>query len=35
MLDKAIAGEPANFLKLPFDRPVNGADTLAIIAARI
>jgi leucyl/phenylalanyl-tRNA--protein transferase len=34
MLDRAIAGEPANFLKLPFDRPVSGADALAIIAAR-
>jgi leucyl/phenylalanyl-tRNA--protein transferase len=34
MLDRAIAGEPADFLKLPFDRPVSGADALAIIAAR-
>jgi leucyl/phenylalanyl-tRNA--protein transferase len=34
MLDKAIAGEPANFLRLPSDRPVVGADALAIIAAR-
>ena len=34
LLDKAIAGEPANFLKLPFDRPVSGADALAIIAKR-
>jgi leucyl/phenylalanyl-tRNA--protein transferase len=34
MLDKAIAGEPADFLKLPSDRPVSGADALAIIAAR-
>jgi leucyl/phenylalanyl-tRNA--protein transferase len=34
LLDKAIAGEPANFLKLPSDRPVGGADALAIIAKR-
>ena len=34
MLDKAIAGAPADFLKLPCDRPVGGADALAIIAAR-
>src|SRR5438552_11914865 len=34
MLDKAIAGVPADFLKLPTDRPVSGADALAIIAAR-
>src|ERR1700750_370203 len=26
MLDKAIAGTPADFLKLPGDRPINGAD---------
>src|ERR1700750_1798685 len=30
MLDKAIAGTPADFLKLPGDRPINGADALAI-----
>src|SRR2546428_6674189 len=34
MLDKAVAGEPADFLKLPTDRPVSGAHALAIIAAR-
>jgi leucyl/phenylalanyl-tRNA--protein transferase len=34
MLDRAIAGEPADFLKLPSDGPVGGADALAIIAAR-
>jgi leucyl/phenylalanyl-tRNA--protein transferase len=34
MLDRAITGEPADFLKLPSDRPVSGADALAIIAAR-
>ena len=34
MLDKAIAGAPADFLKLPYDRPVSGVEALAIIAAR-
>jgi leucyl/phenylalanyl-tRNA--protein transferase len=34
MLDKAIAGAPADFFKLPSDRPISGADALAIIAAR-
>jgi leucyl/phenylalanyl-tRNA---protein transferase len=34
MLDKAITGEPADFLKLPVDRPVSGAKALEIIAAR-
>jgi leucyl/phenylalanyl-tRNA--protein transferase len=31
LLDKAIAGR-ADFRKLPLDRPVSGADALAIIA---
>jgi leucyl/phenylalanyl-tRNA--protein transferase len=34
MPNKAIAGAPADFLKLPADRPVSGTDALAIIAAR-
>ena len=34
MLDKAIAGAPADFFKLPSDRLISGADALAIIAAR-
>jgi leucyl/phenylalanyl-tRNA--protein transferase len=34
LLDKAITGEPADFGKLPIDRPVSGADALAVIAAR-
>jgi len=34
LLDKAIAGEPADFLQLPTDRPVSGTDALAIIAER-
>ena len=34
LLDKAITGEPAEFLKLPADRPIEGADALAIIAGR-
>jgi leucyl/phenylalanyl-tRNA--protein transferase len=34
LLDKAIAGEPADFLKLPGIQPVSGAEALAIIAAR-
>src|SRR6266446_2481189 len=34
LLDKAIAGEPADFLKLPAGQPVSGADALAIIAKR-
>ena len=32
--DKAVTGAPADFLRLPSDRPVTGADALAIIAAR-
>jgi leucyl/phenylalanyl-tRNA--protein transferase len=34
LLDKAVAGEPADFLKLPGVQPVSGAEALAIIAAR-
>jgi leucyl/phenylalanyl-tRNA---protein transferase len=34
LLDKAIKGKAANFWKLPIDRPVSGAETLEIIAAR-
>ena len=34
LLDKAIAGEPAEFLKLPAGQPVSGADALAIVAHR-
>lgn len=34
LLDKAIAGPPADFAKLPADRPLPGADALAIIASR-
>jgi leucyl/phenylalanyl-tRNA--protein transferase len=34
LLDKAITGEPADFLKLPAGQPVRGADALAIIAER-
>jgi leucyl/phenylalanyl-tRNA--protein transferase len=34
LLDKAIKGKAANFLKLPVDRPVSGAEALQIIAAR-
>ena len=33
LLDKAIAGAPAEFLKLDATQPVKGADALAIIAA--
>jgi leucyl/phenylalanyl-tRNA--protein transferase len=33
LLDKAIKGKAANFLKLPVDRPVSGAEALQIIAA--
>jgi leucyl/phenylalanyl-tRNA---protein transferase len=32
LLDKAIRGEPADFLRLAVDRPVGGAEALAIIA---
>ena len=34
LLDKAIAGEPADFRKLPANQPLSGAEALAIIAAR-
>src|SRR5437667_11039313 len=34
LLDKATAGEPADFLKWPATQPVSGADALAMIAAR-
>jgi leucyl/phenylalanyl-tRNA---protein transferase len=34
LLDKAIAGEPGDFLKLSAGQPVSGADALAIVAAR-
>ncbi len=34
LLDKALAGEPADFLRLPADPPVRGARALEIIAAR-
>jgi leucyl/phenylalanyl-tRNA--protein transferase len=34
LLDKAITGAPADFLKLPAVQPVGGAEALAIIAAR-
>jgi leucyl/phenylalanyl-tRNA--protein transferase len=34
LLEQAIRGEPANFMRLPTDRPMAGADALAIIAAR-
>jgi leucyl/phenylalanyl-tRNA--protein transferase len=32
MLDQAITGEPADFLKLPTDYPLRGAQALEIIA---
>ena len=35
LLDKAIAGQPAEFLKLPAGQPVSGADALAIVASRV
>src|SRR5436305_7887359 len=34
LLDKAIAGTPANFPKLSIDRPIPGAEALEIIAGR-
>jgi leucyl/phenylalanyl-tRNA---protein transferase len=34
LLDKAIKGRPADFLRLPVDRPVSGSEALSIIAAR-
>jgi leucyl/phenylalanyl-tRNA--protein transferase len=32
LLDKAVVGEPADFMKLPTAQPIGGADALAIIA---
>jgi leucyl/phenylalanyl-tRNA--protein transferase len=34
LLDKALLGEPADFMRLTFSRPVKGEEALAIIAAR-
>ena len=34
LLDKAVKGGNADFLKLPVDRPVSGAKALEIIATR-
>ncbi|MGJ4889740.1 leucyl/phenylalanyl-tRNA--protein transferase [Bradyrhizobium sp. HKCCYLS3077] len=34
LLEKALTGPAANFARLPVDRPLPGADALAIIAAR-
>jgi len=34
LLDRALKGEPADFSRLPVDRPITGAEALAIIAAR-
>jgi leucyl/phenylalanyl-tRNA--protein transferase len=34
LLDQAISGEPAEFAKLAVDRPIRGAEALAIIAER-
>jgi leucyl/phenylalanyl-tRNA---protein transferase len=34
LLDSAIRGEPADFARLPVDRPIPGADALAIISDR-
>ena len=34
LLDKALAGEPADFLKLPAHQPIPGAYALQIIASR-
>src|SRR6202008_3796703 len=34
LLDRAIAGEPADFEKLPATQPISGAGALEIIAAR-
>ncbi len=34
LLDKALLGPAANFERLPLDRPITGAEALAIIAAR-
>jgi leucyl/phenylalanyl-tRNA--protein transferase len=34
LLDRAIKGQPADFMKLPIDRPIPGAEALAILAGR-
>jgi leucyl/phenylalanyl-tRNA--protein transferase len=34
LLDKALAGEPADLMRLTFSRPVKGEEALAIIAKR-
>jgi leucyl/phenylalanyl-tRNA--protein transferase len=34
LLDKALLGEPADFMRLTFSRPVKGEDALAIISER-
>jgi leucyl/phenylalanyl-tRNA--protein transferase len=34
LLDRAIKGPPADFSKLPIDRPIAGAEALAILAAQ-
>ena len=34
LLDKALVGEPADFMRLTFSRPVKGEEALAIIAGR-
>src|SRR5690242_15876866 len=34
LLDKAIRGQPADFSRLPVDRPVSGTEALGIIAAK-
>jgi leucyl/phenylalanyl-tRNA---protein transferase len=34
LLDHAIAGEPADFFKLPAAEPLSGAQALEIVAAR-
>ncbi|WP_257168396.1 leucyl/phenylalanyl-tRNA--protein transferase [Bradyrhizobium sp. SRS-191] len=34
LLEKAITGQPANFVRLPVDRPISGAEALGIIAER-
>ncbi len=34
LLDRAIAGEPADFLRLPAAEPISGVRALELIAAR-
>ena len=34
LLDHAIAGEPADFMRLPPATPISGADALEIVATR-